>query len=187
MDKVGYMGIVGSFSETAAKELTEHENMTDVELIPMVCSQNILEALQSGEAAYGVLGITNTTAGPVSEFQNSFKEVDYEVLAECVLPIHHCLFIRPGMQTEAITEIASHPQAFGQTERYRRENWPGWKEHPVEDTALAAQWLAQGTLPDTTAVICSIRAGQAWGLEMIAENIEDSPDNRTTFWLLRLK
>ena len=36
-------------------------------------------------------------------------------------------------------------------------------------------------------MICSIKAGTSWGLELIAENIEDSAENRTTFWLLRLK
>lgn len=46
--------------------------------------------------------------------------------------------------------------------------------------------LAKGTLPETTAAICSARAGKLWNLEMIAENIEDSSENRTTFWLLKL-
>ncbi len=181
------MGIPGSFSEVAAGELIGMQGMTDAELVPMVCSRNILNALRAGDVSYGVLGVTNTTAGPVSEFEEAFGDVDYEVLAEYILPVHHCIFIRPGVDTDEITEIASHPQAFRQTDRYRETNWPDWKEHPVEDTALAAEWLANGTLPDTTAVICSRQAGIAWGLEPVAENVEDSAGNRTTFWLLRLR
>ncbi len=187
MDKIGYMGIAGSFSETAAEKLVEKQHMTDVKLVPMVCSQNILDALRSGEAAYGVLGVTNTTAGPVSEFVNAFGDVDYEVLDEYVLPIHHCIFKKPDVNADEITQIASHPQAFRQTDRYRENNCPDWEEHPVDDTALAAEWLAKGTLPDETAVICSRKAGDSWDLELIAENVEDSSENRTTFWLLKLK
>ncbi len=187
MDKVGYMGIAGSFSELAARELVREHGLDDAELIPMVCSRNILEALRSGEAGYGVLGITNTTAGPVSEFVEAFSDVDYENLGDYVLPIHHCIFIKPGVNPEDITEIASHPQAFRQTDHYREANHPGWEEHEVEDTALAAEWLANGILPETAAVICSMQAGLSWNLKLIAENVEDSPENRTTFRLLRLK
>ncbi|MCD8364607.1 MAG: hypothetical protein LUC83_02105 [Clostridiales bacterium] len=186
MEKVGYMGIAGSFSEVAATKLLELAGMTDAELIPLVCSQNILEALRSGEVAYGVLGIRNTTAGPVAEFVNAFQDVEYTVLGEYILPIHHCLFKKPDIAQEALTEVASHPQAFAQTVRTRKARWPQLSEHEIEDTAIGAEFLAKGTLPDTTAVICSSKAGQLWGLDLIAENIEDSTENRTTFWLLRL-
>ncbi|MCD8300691.1 MAG: hypothetical protein LUC41_05915 [Clostridiales bacterium] len=187
MEKVGYMGIVGSFSEVAAGELIRMAGMPDAELVPMVCSQNILDALRAGEIDYGVLGITNTTAGPVSEFVKAFEGVEYESLGDYVLPIHHCVFIKPGMKEEDITRISSHPQAFRQTDIYRANHWPDWKEVEDDDTALAAEHLARGILPENTAVICSAKGGAEWGLEMIAENIEDSRTNRTTFRLLKLK
>ncbi len=187
MERVGYMGIAGSFSEAAARELIGQRNMPDAALLPMVCARNILEALRAGEADYGVLGITNTTAGPVSEFVEAFDGVQYERLAECVLPIHHCIFVKPGVAREEVTEIASHPQAFRQTDHYREQHHPNWTEREVEDTALAAEWLAKGKLPATTAVICSLAAGLSWNLELLAENVEDSAENRTTFWLLRLR
>ncbi len=186
MTTIGYMGIPGSFSEVAAEALIRQRNMTDATLVPMVCSKNILAALCSGEAAYGVLGVTNTTAGPVREFEEAFGDVAYEVLGEYVLPIHHCVFTLPDVREEEITQIASHPQAFRQTDMYRARHYPDWRERETEDTALAAQQLAQGILPASTAVICSRQAGEAWNLAMRAENIEDSAENRTTFWLIRL-
>lgn len=186
MEKVGYMGIPGSFSEIATKILLEQAGMKDVELIPLVCAQNILEALREGHIAYGVLGVENSTAGPVSEFVNAFKNVEYERIGEYVLPIHHCLFKKNGVDMAGLTEVATHPQALRQTDHTRAERWPQLQEKPIEDTAIGAEWLAKGELPETTAVICSINAGTSWGLDLIAENIEDSPENKTTFWLLRL-
>ena len=187
MDRVGYMGIPGSFSEIAAEELLKQEGLEGAELVPLVCAQRILDALRDGSVGYGVLGVRNSTAGPVSEFVRAFEEVDYELLGEYVLPIHHCLFRKPGMDLTQLREVATHPQALRQTYHTRAARWPQLAEREIEDTAIGAEWLAKGELPETTAVICSIKAGTSWGLELIAENIEDSAENRTTFWLLRLK
>lgn len=186
MDKVGYMGIPGSFSEIAAEILVEQAGMKEIELVPLVCAKNILKALREGSIAYGVLGVKNSTAGPVSEFVNAFENVEYELLGEYVLPIHHCLFKKHGVDIALLTEVATHPQALRQTDHTRTEHWPQLKEKSIEDTAIGAEWLAKGELPETTAVICSINAGTSWGLDLIAENIEDSSENKTTFWLLKL-
>ena len=80
MDRVGYMGIPGSFSEIAAEELLKQEGLEGAELVPLVCAQRILDALRDGSVGYGVLGVRNSTAGPVSEFVRAFEEVDYELL-----------------------------------------------------------------------------------------------------------
>ncbi|MFR5117905.1 MAG: prephenate dehydratase domain-containing protein [Eubacterium sp.] len=150
--------------------------------------KNILEAMQKGEVQHGVLRVENSTAGPVGEFLcHTFENISYEKLAVYVLPIHHCLFKKPGVDAAALQEVASHPQALRQTINTTcKEKFPDLKELEIEDTAIGAEWLAKGILPETTAAICSARAGKLWDLEMIAENIEDSSENRTTFWLLKL-
>ena len=76
-----------------------------------------------------------------------------------VLPIHHCLFKKPGVDAAALQEVASHPQALRQTINTRKEKFPDLKELEIEDTAIGAEWLAKGILPETTAAICSARAG----------------------------
>lgn len=186
MDKVGYMGVPGSFSEIAAEKLLEQAGLSGAELVPLVCAKNILEALQEGSVSYGVLGVENSTAGPVSEFVEAFHEIKYDRLEEYILPIHHCLFKKKDAALDSLVEVASHPQALRQTDHTRAVHYPNLKERSIEDTAIGAEWLAKGELPETTAVICSINAGISWGLDMVAENIEDSSENRTTFWLLQL-
>ena len=187
MIRIGYMGIAGSFSEVAAGRLAEMAGFTDIEFEPLVCSQNILHALRAGEIDYGVLGVENSSAGPVSEFVEAFAGVAYDVLAEYVLPIHHCLFkLSDDIPLNHLKTVSSHPQAFTQTAGTRARLYPYLREKEIDDTALGAQWLAEGKLPDTTAVICSRAAGEMWHLSLIAENIEDSAANRTTFWLLKL-
>ena len=185
--KIGYMGIPGSFSEVATRELIKQNHMDSVELVPLVCAANILRALQEGSVDLGVLGVENSTAGPVSEFVDAFGDISYQHLDTYVLPIHHCLFKKSAdTPMEHLTEVASHPQALAQTVHTRATNWPQLTEKDIDDTAIGAEWLSKGSLPDTTAVICSRIAGDSWGLDLIAENIEDSATNRTTFWLLKL-
>ena len=188
MEKIGYMGIAGSFSEIAAMDMAKQMQMKDVEYEPLVCAVNILKALKEGEIRYGVLAVKNSTAGPVSEFVKAFADVPYEVVKEYVLPIHHCLFKKSDkIKTEDLKIVASHPQALKQTEGNRKASYSHMKEQAIEDTAIGAEWLAKGRLSEDTGVICSKRAGESWGLDLIEENIEDSADNKTTFWMLRLK
>ena len=187
MKKIGYMGIPGSFSELAADELIRQTNMEDCEAVPMVSAWNILKALQDGEADMGVLGVDNSSVGAVQEFVEAFRDVDYEIIDECVLPIHHCLFKKKNVPQSSLTVVASHPHALSQTAKTRAVEFPQLKDVEIEDTAIGAQWLSEDRLPDNTAVICSINAGRMWDLDMIALNIEDVSTNRTTFWLLKLK
>ena len=53
----------------------------------------------------------------------------------------------------------------------------------IEDTALGAKMIAEDEFLPNTAVVCSKIAGELYGLDLIEENIEDSPDNETTFGL----
>lgn len=185
--KIGYMGIPGSFSEVAAHELVKNNGLENVEYVPLVCAANILAELKKGIIELGVLGVENSTAGLVKEFVETFGNVEYDHLDTYVLPIHHCLFkLSAKTPIEHLTEVASHPQALSQTKETRAANWPQLTAKEIDDTAIGAEWLAKGTLPDTTAVICSRIAGDLWNLDLIAENIEDSSTNRTTFWLLKL-
>ena len=184
MKRVGYLGAEGSFSEMAAKEIADMMLFGNAKLVPMTSAKNVLNALLDDEISYGVVAIRNTTAGAVSEFVEAFGDTSYDVQGMCTLPIHHCLFKKAGTDTDKLTTVASHPQALAQTKENRQKNYSGLTEQEVEDTALAAQMLAEGNLSDTTAVICSKAAGEKWNLELIEENIEDSEDNQTIFWML---
>lgn len=186
MIRIGYMGIPGSFSEMAAQEMTAACFKEETELFPLISARNILLALQKGEIEYGVLGIENTTVGPVREFEESFSGVSYEVKYKDSIPVHHCLYKKRGIDTKSLKNVASHIHALAQTRKTRAKKYPFLKEIETEDTALSARQLSEGTLPSDTAVICSKGAGELWNLALIEENIEDSPDNRTIFWLLKL-
>ena len=156
--KIGYMGIPGSFSEVAAREIVKEMQMDgEITYVPLVCAGNILAALKDGSVDRGVLAVENSTAGPVIEFVENFSDVAYDKLYTLVMPIHHCLFKKSEeILVENLTKVASHPQAVAQTVETRAKHWPHMEDQEIEDTAIGAEWLAKGELPETTAVICTL-------------------------------
>lgn len=189
---IGYMGVHNSFSEKASKKLIEKNNLaadTKITLLSLVNAYHVRDALLQKQIDLGVVAFKNSTTGTVVETAEAFKELEIEILDELSIPIHQCLFKLPGTLNDAITSVASHTQALMQTKNNRRQLFGDreMKEIILEDTSLSARMLAEGKLSADTAVVCSMDAGQNNALELIKENIEDMPDNRTYFRLFRLK
>ena len=182
---VAYMGIPGSNSEQAATEFAAKMGWDDYELLPRVDSRGVVDAMDLEGAEYGVVAVANINAGPVEETRIALEgRKDIEFVLSFWVPIHHCVFIREGYDGP-INHIASHIQALLQTKDNLQRLFPGTDRVEVEDTAVAAEYLAEGKLPEDTAVVCRRNAGQMFHLRMIHENIEDRSDNMTEFHLLR--
>ncbi len=182
--KVGYQGIVGSNSEEAAQIFVERLNLKDVEYIPLVNSQNVIAELENKNINFGVMATSNKYAGKVEETVKALKgcKKEFKCLDTIELPIHHCIFKKnKNIKNDSLKIIASHIQALLQTKQFRKDKLPLLQEKEVEDTALAAKYLAEGKLDDTVAIISRKNAGIMFGLELIYENVEDIKDNLTEF------
>ena len=181
--KIAYQGIPGSNSEAASALFAKNQGFADVEYVPAVHSQGVVELLKSGAADMGVMATRNLIAGTVAETARALDGFSHRVLDAQWLPIHHCLFVKnEGVRIDC---IASHIQALGQCRGNLQKRYPGIPLKEVEDTAIAARYLADGRLPETTAVLCRKNAGEMFGLHMAAENLEDDPRNMTEFFLIQ--
>lgn len=178
------MGIPGSNSEEAALKFMEGNCLNGAELVPLMDSHGVVDAMENGECEYGVVASRNIVAGPVEETLDSLSGKEgIEVLDEMWIPIHHCVFVKnPSLP---VNRIVSHIQAILQCEGNLRKLYPEVVKIECEDTALAARQLAEGGIPEDSAVICRRNAGEMFGLRMIHENIEDDPTNMTQFQLLQ--
>lgn len=181
---IAYMGIPGSNSEQAAVEFAAKMGWDDYELLPRMDSRGVVDAMDLEDVEYGVVAVANINAGPVLETREALAgREDIEFVLSFWVPIHHCVFVRDG--DSEIRHLASHVQALLQTRDNLERLFPGTDRIEVEDTAVAARYLAEGKLPEGTAVVCRRNAGQMFGLRMIHENVEDRADNMTEFHLLR--
>ena len=87
----------------------------------------------------------------------------------------------PG-QSE-IEKIFSHPQALAQGKKFIEEHYPEAQLEVTASTAYAARFIAEH--PDQPfAAIAPRNSAREYGLELIAEDIQEMEANFTRFWVL---
>lgn len=175
------MGAKGSFSEEAAHKYCVTEGISDADIQYLVSAENVLSALEAGESDIGIFPIENSNGGVVIEAVYAMAKHRFEVIKLFEIDVHQNLLVTPGTTAEHITTITSHDQALKQCRMYLKRKWPGVELEAYADTAKAAEDLANGTLPNTTAVIASKKAAEAYGLEVLEESIQDLKFNYTSF------
>lgn len=176
MTTVAYQGEKGAYSEEGAASL-----FPNAELLPRTSIRKVFEAVEVGRVPYGLVPIDNSQAGSINETYDLFLKHGLHLVAETVVRVDHCLLALPGTQVDDLTEVISHPQAIAQCEEFLSAL--DATVRPEYDTAGAAKRVAEGSL-NGTAAIASRRAGEMYGLEILAERIQTYPDNHTRFGVL---
>jgi chorismate mutase/prephenate dehydratase len=120
--------------------------------------------------------IENSTDGRIADTLDTFTRLPVKICAEVQLRIHHHLLGRCAR--EEVQEIYSKPQALSQCRNWLAKHHPTARTIEVTSTSTAAQ-LAQDK--PGAAAIASFQAGVHYGLNSLAENIEDNPGNITRF------
>jgi chorismate mutase/prephenate dehydratase len=170
--RVAYLGPEFSFSHLAAIERFGKS----AELAPVSTIAAVFEDVNRGHATYGIVPIENSTDGRVVDTLSMFTRLPIRICGEVQLAIHlHLLANGPRGE---INEIYSKPQALSQCRDWLARNMPSARLIEVTSTSTAAQ-LAR-TKPGAAAV-ASAQAAVSNQLQIIAERIEDNPDNVTRF------
>jgi prephenate dehydratase len=173
---IAYAGEPGAFAEDAAIAVFGEQP-----LLPVGGFREVFEAVTSGSAGAGVVPIENLVNGSVRETYDLLLEHDLRIGAEVVVPVELCLAALPGRTVDGIERVYSHIQALGQAEHFLRER--PWSLLTTYNTAGAGRFVAEAGDPAAAAVL-SRRAAAAHGLVVLADSIQDVPDNRTRFLVL---
>ncbi|WP_022677039.1 MULTISPECIES: prephenate dehydratase [Novosphingobium] len=171
---VAFQGAPGANSHRAAMEV-----MPDGLPLPCFSFEDALDAVKDGRAGQAIIPIENSQHGRVADIHFLLPESGLSIVAEHFLDIHHCLMARPG--AGQIGAAYSHPQALGQSRFYLRER--GIVPMAYADTAGAAALVAESAEAGIAAIAPRI-AAELYGLDLLAEDIEDAHDNTTRFVLL---
>jgi prephenate dehydratase len=173
--RVSFQGVRGAYSEEAALK-----RFPDAEPVGFPYSEQVVEAVDSGRAEYGILPIENSIAGPVGVNLDLFLAHDVFIIDEIYLPIDHCLLAKPGTKLGDVWSVYSHPIALAQCREFL--NAHGYKAVPEYDTAGSAELIAGHGRPGEAA-IAPKRCASIYGLEVLAENIQSVRANITRFGL----
>jgi prephenate dehydratase len=177
--RVGYLGPRGTFSEQALQL-----GAPTAQGVPLATVYEAVMAVQEGRVDRAVVPIENSLEGAVSATLDTLTGAADAVgiVGEAVLPVAHALLARSGVVEADVRVVTSHPQALAQCAGSLRHRVPGAEIVPAASTAQAAGRVAASGEP--WAAIGPARAAGIYGLDVLAEGIEDEPGNETRFvWL----
>jgi len=175
--KVAYLGPEGTFTQQAA---LKHFGESAISL-PMAAIDEVFREVEAGAVNYGVVPVENSTEGVVNHTLDTFMESSINICGEVVLRIHHHLLVSENTRRDKVSRIYSHPQSFAQCRKWLDAHFPHAERVPVASNAEAAKLVKTEW---HSAAIAGDMAGKLYGLERIAEKIEDRPDNSTRFLII---
>jgi chorismate mutase / prephenate dehydratase len=170
--RIAYLGPLYSYSHLAAM----HRFGQSVEFVPVGTIAAVFEEVNQGGADFGLVPIENSTDGRISDTLDMFTRLPVRICGEVELPIHHTL-LAMCTRTE-VKEVYSKPQALSQCRNWLAKHLPGARPVEVTSTSTAAQLARE---KPGAAAIASLQAGVHYGLNVLAEKIEDNPGNTTRF------
>src|SRR5216684_4001442 len=157
------------------------EAYPDAEPLPCPTFEDALAAIASGEADLGMIPIENSVAGRVADIHHLLPQSGLFIVGEWFQPIHHQLMAPRGAKLADIKTVESHVHALGQCRRIIRKL--GIKPIVSADTAGSARIVAERG-DKSYAAIASKLAADIYGLDILAEDVEDETHNTTRFVVL---
>lgn len=179
---MGFLGPRGTFGEQA---LLTQPDLAAAELVAYPSMPEVLRATADGLVDVGFVAIENAIEGSVNVTVDTLAfEVDLMIQREVVLAIDMLLLGLPGTDLSEVREVVSMPVATAQCRGFLRNSLPAVTERMLDSTAEAARRVAEGGDP-TVVAIANQLAAEAFGLDVLAANIADHPDNATRFVAVR--
>ena len=173
--RVVYQGVEGAYTHQALASYFGEET----ECFNVDTWRDAMEAIKSGKADYAVLPFENSSAGIVAENYDLLKEYGFYIVGEQKIKINHCVLGLPGVNFDDIKKIYSHPQALAQCSKFL-EKHREWEIIPAKNTAMAAKKVEEDGDP-TQAAIASSMTAELYGLDMLAEGVQNNSMNETRF------
>lgn len=177
--RAAFQGEPGAYSEAAVFEFF---SSVDVSAVPCESFEMVFHAVKTGDCQYGVVPIENSLAGSIHQNYDLLLQNPLWVVGEHFLRVSHCLIARPGARLEDIKTVMSHPQALAQCAGYLK-SLKGIKIEPVYDTAGSVK-IIRGQDDPSLAAIASLQAARIFGMQVLAEHIEDNQANFTRFLVI---
>ena len=182
MATIAYLGPPGTFSEEA---LLSEADLADHELVDLPTFPDVLAAVAEGRTDLGFVAVENAIEGTVNVTVDALVfEHDLLIQREVVLPVHQHLLAPAGLAIDQIEHVVSFPVALAQCRRYFATHLAGVREMAAPSTSDAARMVAAGSCPPRSAALGTRLAARLYDLEVVAESIEDHPENATRFVLV---
>lgn len=184
--KIAHLGPTGTYAEAAAIAYAQTElASTDICLQPYTTIAQTLAAVADGEVTLAIVPVENSIEGGVTMTADTIWQLaaPLQIQQAIVLPIHHAL-ISVATDLTQIETVYSHPQALSQCQNWLQQHLPQAARIANNSTTAALGTLSANP---QAAAISSVRAANLYELPVLAQPINDRPDNQTKFWAISLQ
>ncbi|CAK0773325.1 Chorismate mutase / Prephenate dehydratase [Gammaproteobacteria bacterium] len=175
--KIAFLGPEGTFTQAAALRHFGNSVIT----LPFGTIDEVFREVESDGVHFGVVPVENSTEGVITRTQDMFLRSPLKICGEVQLRIHHQLI---GSMTKlaAVRRIYTHQQTLAQCRAWLDRNLPA----NVERLAVSSntEGVCRAQSEEGAAAIASVTAAEIHNLPILAENIEDEPDNTTRFLII---
>ncbi|GMG88462.1 prephenate dehydratase [Biformimicrobium ophioploci] len=175
--KVAFLGPEGTFTQQAALKHFGNSAVTR----PLGAIDEVFREVEAGAVNFGVVPVENSTEGVINHTLDTFMNSNLRICGEVELRIHHHLMISDVTRQDSITRVYSHAQSLAQCRKWLDSHFPHVERIAVASNAEAARRV-KGEW--NSAAIAGDMAADLYGLKILAEKIEDQPDNSTRFLII---
>ena len=179
--RIAFLGPEGTFTEQA---LLAEADLAAEELVPMATIAEVLAAVDVGDVDLGFVGIENSIEGTVNVTIDALAfEHDLLIQREVELGIQLSLLAPPGVDLADVQRVLTFPVAHGQCRGWLAAHLPAAEVVAANSNAEAARLVAEEADGRSAAIAPSL-AAKIYGLDQLASDIEDHPENTTRFVLV---
>ncbi|MCK0125917.1 prephenate dehydratase [Gelidibacter sp. F2691] len=174
--RIAFQGEPGAYSHEACQAARPH-----MEAMPCESFDEVIAAVRSGKAEQAMLPIENTTYGRVADIHRLLPESGLHILDEAFVRVRISLMGLPGVAIEDIKLVRAHPVLLPQSANFLKLH--GMRGVGAADSAGAAANLAKSKVAGE-GVLASALAAEIYGLNLLAEDVEDHGHNTTRFVIM---
>ena len=171
--RIACQGTAGAYSEAACKKL-----FGDKPAVFYHAFEDVFNAVETGEADYGILPLENSTIGTISETYDLMANHSFSICSLIRVEITHCLAAAKGTDAKNIKYVYSKAEALSQCSEFIKHS--GFTRREYANTALSAELVANRNDP-SIACICSKSCAELYGLDILNDHIADAYPNYTRF------
>ena len=174
--RIAYQGVAGAYSHIASMTVYPGQ-----EYLPCDTFEKAMKLVSEGEADLAMIPVENSNAGRASDVHFLLPQTGLHIIGEFFLPTNHQLLGLPGTKLADVKSASSHPQALAQCSEFLKRH--GIKPTARIDTALSCQDVLKFQ-DKSIAAIASKLAGEIYGLDVVAPNVENARNNTTRFLIM---
>ncbi len=171
---IGLLGPEGTYSQKAANQLDINARLKYFDDL-----EDVVESVLARDVDCGIVPIENSLEGSVGITLDALKEHDINITGEIIVPVSHCLLSKGSM--DDVKVILSHPQALAQCRKFIRTHFKYARTQTTGSTSHAAKLTSE--FPEMAA-IASRESAKHYGLNILADDIQDHKENFTRFIVL---